>query len=116
MSCPRIAAILPGGPSEAAIVAERVRAAFEAVGVEISGHQIGATVSIGVASAMPHATIQSLLERSDAALYQAKKNGRNRVEIADSDASSPLPASALPKAGQTRPQPSREAVPAWAQG
>lgn len=42
-----------------------------------------ATVSIGVASLQPQDTdIASTLKRADEALYRAKQNGRNRVEIA----------------------------------
>ena len=74
------AAIIPGNAAEAGLVAERLRAAFQAAGVVISGHEIGATVSIGVASAIPPVQIDPLLARADAALYRAKHNGRNRVE------------------------------------
>lgn len=79
-------AILPGNAEEAALVAERVRAAFEVVGVEIGGQKIGATVSIGVAEGGPPLVeIGAILERADAALYRAKHSGRNRVVI-DRDA------------------------------
>ena len=45
--------------------------------------QIGqVTLSIGVAVAEQDETLESLLERADAALYIAKRNGRNRVEVA----------------------------------
>jgi len=41
------------------------------------------TVSIGLASQSPgEESLDSLLARADAALYRAKENGRNRVEIA----------------------------------
>jgi diguanylate cyclase (GGDEF)-like protein len=76
-------AILPGVLMEAASVAERVRAAFEAAGVEIDGQPIGATVSVGAACGAPGADIDTLLARADAALYKAKANGRNRVETAE---------------------------------
>jgi two-component system cell cycle response regulator len=39
------------------------------------------TVSMGVALAESGETVDSLLHRADTALYQAKRNGRNRVEI-----------------------------------
>jgi diguanylate cyclase (GGDEF)-like protein len=73
-------AILPGSIADAAIVGERVRAAFEKAGVEISGHRICATVSVGVAeSGPPLAELSELLGRADAALYRAKHGGRNRI-------------------------------------
>lgn len=56
-------------------MAERLRVAVEAA----CG---GTTVSIGVAQFDPETTQsgQSLIERADGALYQAKRMGRNRVE------------------------------------
>lgn len=77
------AVILPGNTAEATMVAERLRSAFEAAGVEISGHHIGATVSIGVATAIPPLDFDAMLVRADAALYRAKHNGRNRIEVAE---------------------------------
>jgi diguanylate cyclase (GGDEF)-like protein len=94
------AAIIPGNSPEAGLVAERLRAAFQAAGVVISGHQIGATVSIGVVTAIPPASIDSLLARGDAALYRAKHNGRNRVEFDHEE---------------TRPAPSAQPIPAFGQ-
>ena len=74
------AAILPGGTETAAMVGERVRAAFEVRGVEISGRTMNATVSIGVAELLADvANIPTLLARADRALYAAKAAGRNRV-------------------------------------
>jgi diguanylate cyclase (GGDEF)-like protein len=83
------AAILPGGIETAKIVAERVRAAFETRGVEIDGHIMNATVSIGVTQSRPEvAHIQTMLARADRALYAAKANGRNCV-CSDLDAREP---------------------------
>jgi diguanylate cyclase (GGDEF)-like protein len=53
-------------------VAERVREAVERTGV---------TVSVGVAFGEPGADPGELIEAADAALYRAKRAGRNRVEV-----------------------------------
>ncbi|QGY03045.1 GGDEF domain-containing protein [Methylobacterium mesophilicum SR1.6/6] len=85
--------LLPGLDAEAAsAAAERLRRAI--VNLQI-GHapEVGdvATVSIGVASAEPDAgeTPDTLFMAADAALYAAKKAGRNRVRAAPR--SVPLP-------------------------
>jgi diguanylate cyclase (GGDEF)-like protein len=82
------AAILPGSAADAGAVAERLRDAFQQAGFAISGHEVGATVSIGVASAIPPVEVATLLARADAALYRAKHNGRNRVEFSEDYGSS----------------------------
>jgi diguanylate cyclase (GGDEF)-like protein len=77
------AAIVAAGSDIGVRIAERVRAGFEAAGVEISGHQIDATVSIGTATAAADRhSVEWLIARADAALYAAKKSGRNRVSAA----------------------------------
>ena len=81
-------AILSGALDDAAIAAERVRAAFEKAAVAPDSPQIPATVSIGVACGLPDASIDVLIGRADAVLYRAKANGRNRVEPDDEMVSS----------------------------
>jgi len=73
-------ALLPETSLEdARIVAERIRADIASAGV-----QPWCTVSIGVAtSCADDATVDALLARADAALYQAKAAGRNCVRTAD---------------------------------
>lgn len=44
--------------------------------------EISFTVSIGVADSLQSDNMESLFERADHAMYQAKNSGRNRVEIA----------------------------------
>ncbi len=88
------AAILPGGGDTALIVGERVRAAFQERGIEISGHVLNATVSIGAVEAQANlANVAAMLTRADEALYAAKKLGRNRVctenDIVDQEPEAP---------------------------
>ena len=66
-------ALLPSTAAEAAIAAERVRAAFAVATIVRSGRRIAATVSIGVASALPATAIDLLITRADDVLYRAKK-------------------------------------------
>jgi len=79
-------AFLPGVLAEAAAAAGRVRAAFAAASIERDGQRIAATVSIGVACGAPSTAADLLIARADAALYRAKMQGRDRVEMADDDA------------------------------
>jgi diguanylate cyclase (GGDEF)-like protein len=67
--------------------AQEIRRAAEAMSVPYLQHAIGGiTVSIGIALFPLHAIDGTELKRlADAALYRAKRNGRNRVEVAVSD-------------------------------
>jgi diguanylate cyclase (GGDEF)-like protein len=79
------AVILAGGAPDAAIVGERLRAAFQNAAVEICSHRVDATVSVGVAAGEAPVLIDQLLQRADIALYRAKSNGRNRIELAGNE-------------------------------
>jgi diguanylate cyclase (GGDEF)-like protein len=64
--------------------AEQIRAAVETLRIRHFGREIGgATLSVGLAMYPLHAdTPSALLRIADEALYRAKRNGRNRIEIA----------------------------------
>jgi diguanylate cyclase len=77
------AIILPGTPAEHSVrVAENIREAI--IGKDLvkrsTNERLGRiTISIGVSSWVKGDTSQSLIGRADAALYQAKRTGRNKV-------------------------------------
>ena len=65
---------------EARTVAETVRAACASHDFTFEGRSVHVTISIGIAIEAPNTTeIRAMLGRADAALYQAKREGRNRV-------------------------------------
>jgi len=75
--------ILPGTDQEgAALVAEQLRGAVEALAIPhaASGASDRVTISLGLAGCVPCGDDKPdlLLERADRALYEAKKQGRNR--------------------------------------
>ena len=73
--------ILPGVDSKGAMIAaERIRKALESEKLDTIGH---ITASIGVATFLEHSdNIEDILELTDQAMYQSKRNGRNQVTLA----------------------------------
>lgn len=69
--------------AEAVVIAERIRQGFEAVVIETSAGPAHTTVSIGVAATQYAVEIDVLLAAADAAVYEAKARGRNRVVVAE---------------------------------
>ncbi|WP_299179978.1 diguanylate cyclase [uncultured Neptuniibacter sp.] len=76
--------VLPGmDRQQAGEVAERIRLACHDEQIKTpSGESIGFSTSIGVAELEEQDSIDSLLQRSDDALYEAKGLGRDQVKIA----------------------------------
>jgi diguanylate cyclase (GGDEF)-like protein/PAS domain S-box-containing protein len=63
---------------EACVLAERIREAIESYTFEDVGK---VTVSLGLTEFKESDTEDSLIRRADNAMYEAKKKGRNRVEV-----------------------------------
>jgi diguanylate cyclase (GGDEF)-like protein len=83
--------------SDALGIAERVRATIAEL--TLPGTDVPVTVSVGVACFPDHAgTLERLEQLADAALYVAKRQGRNRIEVASADAGHDLPGPVLPQA------------------
>ncbi len=74
--------ILPDCTSGSAhTIIERIRCALESYDFSRIDPEMSVTSSFGIAELQHSDDFESLLKRADQALYQAKKNGRNRVCI-----------------------------------
>jgi len=95
------ALMLPGADlASCAAAAERIREAIEHVSIEYVGQRVRATMSLGAAAVpdaraateeAPAEILARLLREADAALYEAKRLGRNRVEAHASKAPRAMP-------------------------
>ncbi|GLK53890.1 MAG: PleD family two-component system response regulator [Oceanicaulis sp.] len=71
------------GLAEARIAAERLRSVVaDAPFLLEDGTDIAVTVSVGLAQALPGEGVEAVLRRADQALYTAKNEGRNQVQVA----------------------------------
>jgi diguanylate cyclase (GGDEF)-like protein len=84
--------VLPDAGLDAA-VAERIRYAVERHRVRAAGSDLQATMTFGVTQRRSGESLDACLERADQALYEGKRQGKNRVH-----AYSPL------KSGEDSPQ------------
>ena len=77
--------VLPGTPLAHAVdVCERLRERVEAHRCLLpDGTPLAVTISIGIAAAPPYA-VDALVQQADAALYAAKRGGRNQLRLAPS--------------------------------
>jgi diguanylate cyclase (GGDEF)-like protein len=72
--------VLPGqSVAEGTIIAERIRAVCAATDF---GNGLKITVSVGLCALNPRELVAAASARADTALYLAKSNGRNRIEMA----------------------------------
>lgn len=69
---------------QAAASAERIREAVQALRIDGNGSHIGVTLSIGISQHHAGQSLSHSIARADAALYEGKSAGRNRVERAPS--------------------------------
>ena len=76
--------LLPGSTAkQSAVVADRIREAIAADAIETPAARVGATISVGLAEALPDRdTLEQLIRRADRALYEAKGKGRNCTVVA----------------------------------
>jgi len=95
------AILLPGVVTEDELLrrAEGFRAIVGDSPIAHEDSELDLTISVGGALAPTHGTtLDSLLERADSCLYDAKHRGRNRVSILPGDARVTTPAHAAPDA------------------
>ncbi len=79
--------VMPGTDGRRAhVAAEHLRREVQARCAVIDEIPVGMTVSIGSAQCAPAETAEALVRRADAAMYAAKKAGRNQVVAADAKA------------------------------
>jgi two-component system cell cycle response regulator len=77
-------AVLTGAQApEAMLVAERLREAVASAPVLAEGHTVPVSISIGVAIGEPGTPAEKVIGAADAALYRAKRDGRNRAYLAE---------------------------------
>jgi diguanylate cyclase len=67
---------------EALKVADEMRKSVEDNGFHSSGKPVAVTISCGVASFLQGDQVESVFRRADKALYEAKRSGKNRCELA----------------------------------
>ena len=76
------------GQEGAVVIAEKLRAAAAALAVPCAGGEVRFTVTLGVAVFLPGGSpVADCLRRADEALYRGKREGKDRVVLAEAPAS-----------------------------
>jgi diguanylate cyclase (GGDEF)-like protein len=74
--------LLPETPKEGALhVSESLRSVVSALRVDFEGARVHLTLSLGVAEHLAGRSVEDTIAEADAALYQAKQEGRDRVVV-----------------------------------
>lgn len=68
-------------PGARLIVAEKIRKAIEKADIQFKGKPISLTASVGAAKWKPGASMSDVAQSADAALYEAKRRGRNQSMV-----------------------------------
>ena len=78
------AIVLPNtSRSDAMIMTERLSALVASEKIDVDGQAVQASVSIGMGQYRPDSTIEEFMNESDAALFEAKAAGKNRIHVFD---------------------------------
>ena len=78
------ALLLPHADLRSAVsAAERLRESVETIELAADGKTFGLTISIGVCQITGDMSLEGALQQADQALYEAKRQGRNRVEASN---------------------------------
>jgi diguanylate cyclase len=79
-----VVVLVAASESQAEVIAESLRRQIAQSPITLpNGQTLALTASIGVAGHDGHPDYERLMARADAAMYAAKRQGRNRVVVAD---------------------------------
>jgi diguanylate cyclase (GGDEF)-like protein len=69
--------------ADGALVVERMRKAIEKLDIEAGSDLIKLSATFGIAERRPDENMSETIRRADAAMFEAKRQGRNRYQIAE---------------------------------
>jgi diguanylate cyclase (GGDEF)-like protein len=69
--------------TEGAVVVDRVRHAIHGLRIPVGESAVMLSASFGIAERKPGESLSDMINRADAALFAAKRSGRNRYEVAN---------------------------------